>query len=113
VIRTAIAWHFSFIEGDAEKIAVRDHTFDATIVGFGIRNLTSIEHGLRVLRRVLKTNARLMILEFSQSTNPWFGALYDLYSFAVMPLMGKIMVGSWGAYTNLTESKHLFHTQES
>jgi ubiquinone/menaquinone biosynthesis C-methylase UbiE len=47
VIRTGIARHFSFIEGDAEKLAVRNYTFDATIVGFGIRNLTSIEHGPR------------------------------------------------------------------
>ena len=44
MIRTGIAWHFSGIEGDAEKIAVRDHTFDATIVGFGIRNLTSSDN---------------------------------------------------------------------
>jgi demethylmenaquinone methyltransferase/2-methoxy-6-polyprenyl-1,4-benzoquinol methylase len=108
VIRTGMAWHFSFIEGDAEKIAVRDHTFDAAMVGFGIRNLTSMEQGLRELRRVLKTNGRLMILEFSQPTNPWFRALYDLYSFAVMPLVGKIMVGSWEAYTYLAESIRQF-----
>jgi ubiquinone/menaquinone biosynthesis C-methylase UbiE len=54
-----------------------------------------------------------MILEFSQSANPWFGALYDLYSFAAMPLVGKIMVGSRRAFRYLTESMHLFHTQES
>lgn len=49
-----------------------------------------------------------MILEFFQPTNPWFRAVYDLYSFAVMPLAGKILVGSWGAYAYLTESIHLF-----
>jgi demethylmenaquinone methyltransferase/2-methoxy-6-polyprenyl-1,4-benzoquinol methylase len=113
VIRTGMARHFSFIEGDAEKIAVRDHTFDAAMVGFGIRNLTSMEQGLRELHRVLKTNGRLMILEFSQPTNPWFRALYNPYSFAVMPLVGKIMVSSWEAYTYLAESIAFSHPQES
>ncbi len=98
----------SLIQGDAEKIALRDHTFDAVMVGFGIRNLTSMEQGLKELHRVLKPGGRLLILEFSQPTNPWFRALYDLYSFTIMPLVGKIMMGSWEAYTYLPESIRLF-----
>jgi demethylmenaquinone methyltransferase/2-methoxy-6-polyprenyl-1,4-benzoquinol methylase len=106
--RAGLEETMSLIQGDAEQIALQDHTFDAAMVGFGIRNLASMEAGLQELHRVLKPGGRLLILEFSQPTNPWFRTLYDLYSFTVMPLMGKIMMGSWEAYTYLPESIRLF-----
>jgi len=98
----------SLIQGDAEQMALRDHTFDAVMVGFGIRNFTSMAQGLEEMHRVLRPGGRLLILEFSQPIHPWFRALYDLYSFTVMPLVGKIMMGSWEAYTYLPESIRLF-----
>ena len=96
------------LQGDTEKIAMPDHAFAAVMVGFGIRNLISMEQGLREMYRVLKPGGRLMILEFSQPTNSWFRALYDFYSFTVMPLASKIMMGSWQAYQYLSESIRLF-----
>jgi len=98
----------SLVQGDVEQIALQDQTFDAALVGFGIRNLAAMEAGLQELHRVLKPGGRLLILEFSQPTNTWFRALYDLYSFTVMPLVGKIIMGSWEAYTYLPESIRLF-----
>jgi demethylmenaquinone methyltransferase/2-methoxy-6-polyprenyl-1,4-benzoquinol methylase len=100
----------AFVQGDAESLAFPDRSFDAAMVGFGIRNLSDMEQGLREMHRVLKPGGRIMILEFSQPTSPWFKALYDFYSFTVMPLMGQIMVGSWQAYTYLPESIRLFPT---
>ena len=96
------------LQGDAEKIALPDNTFAAVMVGFGIRNLISMEQGLREMYRVLKPGGRLLILEFSQPTNSWFRRLYDMYSFSVMPLASKIMMGSWQAYRYLSESIRLF-----
>jgi demethylmenaquinone methyltransferase/2-methoxy-6-polyprenyl-1,4-benzoquinol methylase len=96
------------LEGDAEKIALPDQAFAAVMAGFGIRNLISMEQGLREMYRVLKPGGRLMILEFSQPTNSWFRTLYDVYSFTVMPLASKIMMGSWQAYQYLSESIRLF-----
>jgi demethylmenaquinone methyltransferase/2-methoxy-6-polyprenyl-1,4-benzoquinol methylase len=98
----------AFVQGDAESLALPDRSFDAAMVGFGIRNLNDMVQGLREMHRVLKPGGRIMILEFSQPTNPWFKALYDFYSFTVMPLVGQIMVGSWQAYTYLPESIRLF-----
>jgi demethylmenaquinone methyltransferase/2-methoxy-6-polyprenyl-1,4-benzoquinol methylase len=108
VQRAGLAETMPLIQGDAEQIAFQDHTFDAAMVGFGIRNLASLEQGLRELHRVMKPGGKLAILEFSQPTNSWFGTLYDLYSFTIMPLAGKIMMGSWEAYTYLPESIRLF-----
>jgi demethylmenaquinone methyltransferase / 2-methoxy-6-polyprenyl-1,4-benzoquinol methylase len=106
------AREIAFVQGDAEKIALPDGSFDAVMVGFGIRNLTDMDQGLREMHRILKPGGRLLVLEFSKPTNPWFRALYDLYSFTVMPLMGKIMVGSWEAYTYLPESIRRFPTPD-
>jgi demethylmenaquinone methyltransferase/2-methoxy-6-polyprenyl-1,4-benzoquinol methylase len=78
------------------------------MVGFGIRNLIFMEQGLREMHRVLKPGGRLMMLEFSQPTSSWFRSLYDLYSFTIMPLASKIMMGSWQAYQYLSESIRLF-----
>jgi demethylmenaquinone methyltransferase/2-methoxy-6-polyprenyl-1,4-benzoquinol methylase len=108
VNEAGLARAIAFVQGDAENLALADRSFEAAMVGFGIRNLSDMEQGLREMHRVLKPGGRLMILEFSQPTNPWFRALYDLYSFTVMPLMGKIMVNSWEAYTYLPESIRLF-----
>jgi demethylmenaquinone methyltransferase / 2-methoxy-6-polyprenyl-1,4-benzoquinol methylase len=96
------------LQGDAENLALPEHSFEAVMVSFGIRNLISMEQGLSEMYRVLKPGGRLLILEFSQPTNAWFRALYDLYSFTVMPLASKIMMGSWQAYQYLSESIRLF-----
>ena len=108
VREAGLAHAIAFVQGDAESLALADRSFDAAMVGFGIRNLSDMVQGLREMHRVLKPGGRIMILEFSQPTNPWFRALYDFYSFTVMPLMGKIMVNSWEAYTYLPESIRLF-----
>lgn len=97
-----------YLEGDAEHIAIGDNTFDATMVGFGIRNLTHMEQGFREMHRILRPGGVLMCLEFSEPITPWFRALYDFYSFYIMPNVGKILGGSRPAYTYLPESIRLF-----
>jgi demethylmenaquinone methyltransferase / 2-methoxy-6-polyprenyl-1,4-benzoquinol methylase len=96
------------IQGDAENLPLADHTFDAAMVGFGIRNLTHMERGFEEMHRVLKPRGKLMCLEFSQPVTPWFRSLYDFYSFYLMPMLGRILAGSRRAYTYLPESIRLF-----
>ena len=97
-----------YIEGDAEHIAFEDNCFDGAMVGFAIRNLTHMERGCREMHRILKPGGVLMCLEFSEPITPWFRALYDFYSFYIMPNVGKILGGSRPAYTYLPESIRLF-----
>jgi len=102
--RTPFAPLISCVRGDAQHIAAGDRTFDAAVIGFGLRNLTDMEQGLREINRVLKPGGRLMCFEFSQPVSPLFRWLYDIYSFVVIPIAGKIITGAKDAYTYLPES---------
>ena len=106
------AGNIAFIQGDAQRLACPDETFDAAMVGFGIRNLLNMNAGLKEMHRVLKPGGKLMVLEFSRPTSAWFRRLYDFYSFFIMPLAGQIAVGSRRAYTYLPESIRLFPAPE-
>jgi demethylmenaquinone methyltransferase/2-methoxy-6-polyprenyl-1,4-benzoquinol methylase len=112
VSRAGLTGSISFVQGDAERLACPDAAFDAAMVGFGIRNLTHPEVGFKEMHRVLRPGGRLMCLEFSQPANPLFRRLYDFYSFRVMPLAGRLAVGSRQAYTYLPESIRRFARPE-
>ena len=89
-------------------ISFPDCSFNAATVGFGIRNLTHLDQGLKEIYRILKPRGKLMCLEFSRPTTPLFRWLYDIYSFYIMPFLGKLFVGSKQAYTYLPESIRIF-----
>jgi len=97
-----------YVQGNAERIAFPDASFDAVMVGFGIRNVTHMEQGFREMYRVLKPGGKLMCLEFSKPANTVFRWLYDFYSFYIMPFLGQIIAGSRQAYTHLPESIRMF-----
>jgi len=101
-----------FILGDAESIAFPDEAFDAAMVGFGIRNLTHMDVGFKEMHRILKPGGKMMCLEFSKPTASLFRWLYDVYSFHVIPFLGKVLVGSRQAYTLLPESIRMFPLPE-
>lgn len=105
---TDLAGRILQVQGDAERLAFPDDCFDAAMVGFGIRNLSHMDAGFKEMHRVLKPGGRVMCLEFSRPVTPWFRRLYDLYSFALMPLAGKIIAGSREAYSYLPESIRQF-----
>jgi demethylmenaquinone methyltransferase / 2-methoxy-6-polyprenyl-1,4-benzoquinol methylase len=98
-----------FVQGDAESIPYPEHSFDAAMVGFGIRNVTHMEQGFREMHRVLKPGGTFMCLEFSRPVNPVFRWLYDMYSFYAMPFLGQLLAGSAESYSCLPETIRLFH----
>jgi len=108
VSRSPYGKNIRFIQGDAEDLSFREQSFDAVMVGFGVRNLTHMEAGFREMYRVLKPGGKLICLEFSKPLAPLFRELYDFYSFHIMPLIGWLIVGSRRAYTYLPESIRLF-----
>ena len=96
------------VQGDAEQISFPDRSFDAVMVGFGIRNVTGMRRGFAEMHRVLRPGGRLMCLEFSRPVWPVFRRLYDVYSFYIMPFLGELIAGSRKAYTHLPESIRMF-----
>ena len=104
VVTTEIEYRIRYVQGDAENISFPDDYFDATMVGFGIRNVTNVKKGFEEMYRVLKFGGKMMCLEFSKPTSAVFRCLYDFYSFYIMPLLGELFADSRSAYTHLPES---------
>ena len=88
---------------DAERLPFGDARFDCVSVGFGLRNMTRKDAALAEMARVLKPGGRLLVLEFSRVWKP-LQKPYDLYSFHVLPWLGKRVAGDAGAYRYLAES---------
>ncbi len=93
---------------NAEKLTFADAGFDAYTIAFGIRNVTDIPSALRDAHRVLKRGGRFFVLEFSTSEWPGFGKLYERYSDAVIPRLGKAIAGDEESYRYLVESIRRF-----
>lgn len=104
IVNTDIEKRICHVQGDAESISFPDADFDATMVGFGIRNVTHMKKGFEEMYRVLKPGGKMMCLEFSKPTFTPFRWLYDFYSFHIMPFLGEVVAGSRQAYTHLPET---------
>jgi len=102
-----------WVVGDAMSLPFDDNTFDVYTISFGIRNVTRPQDALAEAYRVLKPGGRLMVLEFSQLPNPGMQKLYDLYSFNVIPRMGKLIANDRDSYQYLVESIRKFPDQET
>ena len=96
---------------NAEELAFPDRSFDAYTIAFGIRNVTHIERALGEAYRVLKPGGRFMCLEFSKVQIPGLDTLYDAYSNAAIPAIGKAVTGDGAPYRYLVESIARFPSQ--
>ncbi len=108
-----MAESLNWVVGDAMALPFEDNTFDVYTISFGIRNVTRPQEALDEAFRVLKPGGRLMVLEFSQLPNDGLQKLYDLYSFNVIPRMGKLIASDYDSYQYLVESIRKFPDQET
>src|SRR4051794_21286719 len=102
-----------FTEANAEALPFPDRAFDAVTIAFGIRNVPRIPAALTEAYRVLKLGGRFLCLEFSTADLPGFAALYDLYSFNVIPTLGRAVAGDAESYRYLVESIRRFPRPEA
>lgn len=102
-----------WVPADAEVLPFEDSSFDAFTIAFCIRNVTHIENVLAEARRVLKPGGRFLCLEFSKVVIGPLEKAYDVYSFSVLPALGRFVAGDREAYQYLAESIRKFPDQET
>ncbi len=98
----------TFEQGNAEELPYADKSFDCVTIAFGIRNVPRIDRALAEAYRVLKIGGRFLCLEFSSVDVPGLDALYEFYSFKVIPRVGQAVTGDREAYQYLVESIRKF-----
>jgi demethylmenaquinone methyltransferase / 2-methoxy-6-polyprenyl-1,4-benzoquinol methylase len=98
----------TFVDANAEALPFPDKSFDAVSIAFGIRNVPRIDVALKDMHRVLRLGGRFLCLEFSNVDVPGLDALYELYSFNVVPALGRAVVGDAEPYRYLVESIRRF-----
>jgi demethylmenaquinone methyltransferase/2-methoxy-6-polyprenyl-1,4-benzoquinol methylase len=97
---------------DATNLPFQDACFDGVLVGFGLRNVTSIEATLRETYRVLKPGARLVNLDTAGAELPILQPLLHLHMNVMVPLLGMFLAGSHSMYKYLSTSAAGFETPQ-
>jgi len=98
---------------NAQELPFANNTFDCISIGFGLRNVTDKQAALDSMYNAIKPGGRVMILEFSHPTTKPLQSLYDLYSFKLLPMMGKFVAKDEDSYRYLAESIRMHPDQET
>ena len=93
-----------FVQADAQKLNMADDYFDRIVMSFGLRNVPNKTKALHCMYSKLRSGGRVFILEFAKVTNAQLARLYDLYSFNVIPRLGKWVAKDKEGYQYLVES---------
>jgi demethylmenaquinone methyltransferase/2-methoxy-6-polyprenyl-1,4-benzoquinol methylase len=113
LVDRGIVGNVRYVQADAESLPVADNSIDCVTIGFGLRNVTDQDAALASMYRVLRPGGRLLILEFSRPTLPGLKPLYDLYSFKVLPVMGRLVARDADSYRYLAESIRMHPDQST
>ena len=112
LVDAGVSGNVTIAQVDAQDLPFADSTFDCITMAFGLRNVTDKDRALESMLRVLKPGGKAMILEFSEP-NKAVKPAYDLYSFKVLPAIGKLVTNDPDSYQYLAESIRMHPDQES
>ena len=101
-----------YAQVNAEALPFESNYFDCVTIGFGLRNVTDKDSALCSMLRVLKPGGRVIILEFSHPHGILINKAYDLYSFKILPFLGKVIANDAESYRYLAESIRMHPKQE-
>lgn len=113
LINQGLVNNLDFVVCNAEKLPFKNNSFDCITIAFGLRNVTHKQQALASILRVLKPGGRLLVLEFSKPTLQSLNKLYDLYSFQILPRLGKLIANDSDSYRYLAESIRMHPDQET
>ncbi|MBW9257960.1 MAG: bifunctional demethylmenaquinone methyltransferase/2-methoxy-6-polyprenyl-1,4-benzoquinol methylase UbiE [Candidatus Thiodiazotropha sp. (ex. Lucinisca nassula)] len=102
-----------YVQADAQYLPFPDDYFDCVTIGFGLRNVTDKQLALNAIFRVIKPGGRLLVLEFSKPVHQPLQKVYDLYSFTLLPKIGKLVTQDEDSYRYLAESIRMHPDQET
>lgn len=100
------------IKCDSENICFDDNTFDVAMVAFGVRNFSDPVKGLSEMRRVVRQDGLIVVLEFSKPDGFIFKHLYNIYFRNILPFIGAVFSRQKKAYKYLNESVMKFADNE-
>jgi demethylmenaquinone methyltransferase / 2-methoxy-6-polyprenyl-1,4-benzoquinol methylase len=98
--------------GDSENIPFNDNVFDVAMVAFGVRNFSDPVRGLSEMKRVIRDDGMIMVLEFSKPSGFPFRLLYNFYFRNILPLFGRLFSKDKAAYRYLPDSVMKFPDNE-
>ncbi len=110
---SGFAGNIHYVQADAEQLPFPSAAFHCITIGFGLRNVTDKNAALASMYRVLKPGGRLLVLEFSKPLVPAVEPVYDLYSFSILPRLGRLLVGDADSYRYLAESIRMHPDQQT
>ena len=99
-------------QADALNLPLGNHSLDLVTIGYGLRNLGSMEDGLREITRVLKPGGRLLILDFGKPANRLLRSAYYLYLAWILPVFGWLCCGNASAYAYILDSLKKYPAQK-
>jgi len=113
LVDAGVVGNLDYAIANAEALPFASDSFDCVTIGFGLRNITNKQYALDEMFRVLRPGGRALVLEFSHPTIAPLARAYDLYSFSVLPVMGKLVAGDSDSYRYLAESIRMHPDQET
>ncbi|ESQ16289.1 MAG TPA: bifunctional demethylmenaquinone methyltransferase/2-methoxy-6-polyprenyl-1,4-benzoquinol methylase UbiE [Chromatiaceae bacterium] len=113
LVNAGLVGHLDYSIANAEALPFANDCFDCVTIGFGLRNVTHKQFALDEMFRVLRPGGRALVLEFSHPTIAPLARVYDLYSFSVLPMLGKLVAGDADSYRYLAESIRMHPDQQT
>lgn len=113
LVDSGIVGNVEYVQANAECLPFPDNYFDRITIAFGLRNVTEKEKALESMYRILKPGGKLLVLEFSKPALPALSKVYDVYSFSLLPAMGKVVANDSESYKYLAESIRMHPAQET
>lgn len=102
-----------YVQADAQYLPFPDNYFDCVTIAFGLRNVTDKQKAIDAMFRVVKPGGRMLVLEFSHVEHEPLKSAYDLYSFKLLPKIGKVVAKDEESYRYLAESIRMHPDQET
>jgi len=113
LVNAGVVGNMDYALANAERLPFAGNSFDCVTIAFGLRNVTHKQFALNEMFRVLRPGGRALVLEFSHPVSQPLSRAYDLYSFTMLPLMGRVVAGDADSYRYLAESIRMHPDQET